>query len=571
MPPASGGPELENNEMANLYKKPVTVTDPKTGNRIKAKSKKWWGRYRTADGSEKRVPLAADKTAAQAMLHDLVTKAERRAAGKIDPFEDHASRPLADHADDFEEHQRSKGNSNQHVGEVATKVRKIVAGCKWTFLRDISASAAQRFLAELRSGGLSVQTSNHYLRAIKQFSRWLVRDRRMPDDPLIHLAMLNVKVDRRHDRRPLTCDEFAYLIEAAMSGPPVVCIPGPDRAMMYVLAAWTGYRKAEIGSLTRRSFQLDATPPTVTVAAAYSKRKRQDTQVLHFDVASRLRAWLGTKPSLGPDDLLFPVSAKVPGAPERRTSKMMKADLAAARKRWIAEAKVPDERMRREESDFLSYQDENGLYADFHSNRHTFITNLSRAGVTPRTAQTLARHSDIRLTMGTYTHVGLHDQSTAIELLPPPPPHAPGEIQSTALRATGTGGPPAANEKVPNLVPRGAENGAGRLAPSAYRIAPNCTDERCGRPRRMRKADRRKALTLGTLRTDSPPDASLCIAGDGAETTVRPVGFEPTTLGSEVHSDHPNASTTLRKVPFSRGFCIVHASTTLCSDAAFAN
>ena len=50
---------------------------------------------------------------------------------------------------------------------------------------------------------------------------------------------------------------------------------------MYVLAAWTGFRKGEIGSLTIRSFQLDADPPTATVEACYSKRQRQDTQMLH--------------------------------------------------------------------------------------------------------------------------------------------------------------------------------------------------------------------------------------------------------------------------------------------------
>ena len=101
--------------------------------------------------------------------------------------------------------------------------------------------------------------------------------------------------------------------------------------MMYVLAAWTGYRKAEISSLTKRSLKLDATPPTVTVAAAYSKRKRQDTQV--FARGGRrvgLRAWLKTKTDLGPDELLFPVSAKIPGSPERRTSKMMKGRTSAS-------------------------------------------------------------------------------------------------------------------------------------------------------------------------------------------------------------------------------------------------
>ena len=74
----------------------------------------------------------------------------------------------------------------------------------------------------------------------------------------------------------------------------------------------------------------------------------------------------------------------------------------------------------RKRSDFLEYEDDNNRFADFHSNRHMFITNLERAGVSPRTAQTLARHSDIRLTMGIYTHIELSDQAAAIRTLPGP-------------------------------------------------------------------------------------------------------------------------------------------------------
>ena len=54
-------------------------------------------------------------------------------------------------------------------------------------------------------------------------------------------------------------------------------------------------------------------PPTATVAACYSKRKRQDTQILHPEVVRRLKEWLASKPDPGPDDLLFPVSGRVPG------------------------------------------------------------------------------------------------------------------------------------------------------------------------------------------------------------------------------------------------------------------
>ena len=159
----------------------------------------------------------------------------------------------------------------------------------------------------------------------------------------------------------------------------------------------------------------------VTVAASYSKRKRRDTQVLHPEVVKRLRGWLALKQDVGVDDLLFPVSGKVPGGVDRKTAKMMRRDLEAARRSWIKEAKTEHEQAEREEADFLKYCDGAGQYADFHSNRHTFITSLERAGVSPRTAQTLARHSDIRLTMGVYTHIGLQDQTAAIGSLPGPP------------------------------------------------------------------------------------------------------------------------------------------------------
>ena len=83
--------------------------------------------------------------------------------------------------------------------------------------------------------------------------------------------MHNILAGRRHDRRALSPDEFNRLLEAARNGKQVEGIPGPDRAMMYTLAAWTGFRKSEIGSLTLRSLDLEADPPTATVEAGFSK------------------------------------------------------------------------------------------------------------------------------------------------------------------------------------------------------------------------------------------------------------------------------------------------------------
>jgi len=106
---------------------------------------------------------------------------------------------------------------------------------------------------------------------------------------------------------------------------------------------------------------------------------------------------------------------------QRKTNKMIERDLMAARDKWLDEAETEDERKQRLESDFLCHVNHDGLYADFHSLRHWFITGLARAGVSPKMAQTLARHSDIRLTLGVYTHVELPDRSAAICALPGPP------------------------------------------------------------------------------------------------------------------------------------------------------
>jgi len=83
-----------------------------------------------------------------------------------------------------------------------------------------------------------------------------------------------------------------------------------------------------------------------------------------------------------------------------------------------AEAETQEEEKRRIASDFLTYKNDDGKFADFHCLRHTFITNLGRAKVSPKTAQTLARHSDISLTMNIYSHVSEEDQIEAINALP---------------------------------------------------------------------------------------------------------------------------------------------------------
>ena len=418
--------------MASVYKKPIIIRDPKTGEKLKIQSKKWWGRFRDETGKERRVPLATDKTAAQTLLATLVKKVERRAAGIADPLEDHGRRPLLQHLKDYEKYLRDKGNTEDHVLHTVHRVEAAIKGCRFATIRDISASRLLGFLGDLRRKGFGIATSNHYLRAMKMFTHWLVKDRRHRDDVLAYLSMMNAETDRRRLRRPLSPEELERLIQSTYDGPPIQKLIGKDRVLLYIIACYTGFRRNEISSVTTRSFDFTSNPPTLTVQAAYSKRRQVDVIPLREDLAQLLREWIEGKRRLKPDQPLLKIRGK-------HTAEMLRKDLAWARSVWISEGKTDAEKAIREKSSFLCYVDAEGRAVDFHALRKTFITNLSRAGVSPKMAQSLARHSDINLTMNVYTMLNVSDQVAAIESLPPIPQAATARHDGDSANVTASG------------------------------------------------------------------------------------------------------------------------------------
>ena len=195
-----------------------------------------------------------------------------------------------------------------------------------------------------------------------------------------------MKLDPRHERRALTEEEFTGLVQVAENRAVVIGMSGTDRAILYQLAVGTTFRVGELRSLLPESFDLDAEQPTVTVEAAYSKRRRRDVQSIRRDLAERLQAWLNDK---GPGKPVFNMPEKLP--------KMLRADLEAAG---------------------IPYRDSAGRVADAHALRHTTGTFLKSKGVHPKAIQAFMRHSTITMTMDRYTHVGIRDQGAVLEALP---------------------------------------------------------------------------------------------------------------------------------------------------------
>ena len=50
-----------------------------------------------------------------------------------------------------------------------------------------------------------------------------------------------------------------------------------------------------------------------------------------------------------------------------------------------------------------------------HVCRHTYCSNMAKSGMNPKTLQYLMGHSDIGVTLNTYTHLGLDDAKEEVE------------------------------------------------------------------------------------------------------------------------------------------------------------
>jgi hypothetical protein len=253
------------------------------------------------------------------MVAGFEVTARQAARGMVASYEKHHERPLVEHLADFEQSLRSSGSTAKQVGQVVGRARKVIDGCGFTFIGDVSASAVMNFLAALRDDaappklppptpkkrpgyaraelatalgvptstiaaivrrhGLEVEgvskarrfspavaetirdwirrgrgsaTTAGYLKAAKQFVRWLVRDRRTPTNPLEHLDAGDTS-DIRHDRRALTECEMQTLIRAAAGSDRTFRgLTGPERSILIAVACASGFRAGELASLTPR-------------------------------------------------------------------------------------------------------------------------------------------------------------------------------------------------------------------------------------------------------------------------------------------------------------------------------
>ena len=133
--------------MASIHRKSFTKADGETGKRIKAKSAKWYVTYKDADGIRRCVPGFKDKTATTQYANKLEREAELGRAGVRDQFAIHRKRQLTEHLAAFEAHLVARKITGDQIKLLKTRCQKILAGCSFAFIADLSPSAVDGYLA----------------------------------------------------------------------------------------------------------------------------------------------------------------------------------------------------------------------------------------------------------------------------------------------------------------------------------------------------------------------------------------------------------------------------------------
>jgi len=108
---------------------------------------------------------------------------------------------------------------------VRCQLARLAEECAWRTAADISSASFERWRAQAAG---SAKTRNEYLNAASSFCSWLVKTRRLADNPLRHVERINTAGKATYERRALSLAEVKRLVEDA-----------GDHAAVYVVATYT--------------------------------------------------------------------------------------------------------------------------------------------------------------------------------------------------------------------------------------------------------------------------------------------------------------------------------------------
>jgi len=305
-----------------------------------------------------------DRQVAQQKLNKLVQELEHESAGLLPArIEREAAQcPFLELVAEYVNELTVLGRSEDHLRHVDKRLRRLVRECQWTKLSDVTPASFQAW--RKAQTGKAPKTLNEYLAALSAFWTWLRRQGRVPANPFELVERSDTRGKEKVKRRALSDAQAVRLLQVA----------GKNQ-LAYLLPLYAGLRRNEANTLRWCDLVLGESGGLVCLHAAVNKNRKEQVLPLHRDLALAL---LREKPA----DCKVADLVLVNGVPEMDE---VRQDLAKAG---------------------IPFLDELGQRMDYHALRTMFITRLSRMKVHPRLAMELARHSDLRLTMKTYTDAG---------------------------------------------------------------------------------------------------------------------------------------------------------------------
>jgi integrase len=398
--------------------------------RVRVESQKYHAKFRDGNGIVQVVPTGCrEKQSAMSVLDELTSRAELVKAKVMTSDQaniaDFQNTSLSEHIAEYVAHLESR---KVHIDRTKTTKTRLVEssnGCGFRYLNDLNADRLHKWLALQLSNkerNMSAAVYNGYIQIWISFGNWCIGkriggnrssmngDKRLVANPFAGMGKVDEQADRRRKARALNESELIKLLDAAKRRPvddALTVRTGPkkgelvaklsnerrselertgyERALIYKTAILTGLRFNELQTLVVGDVSFGDLP-FIKLQRDNEKNRKGSTVALRSDLAVDLKEWSKGKAK---SDLVFCVPTGL--------LRILNRDLDAAG---------------------IPKIDSEGFVVHIHALRHSFGTHLSMAGVAPRTAQAAMRHSNISLTMNTYTDARLLDTSAAVESLP---------------------------------------------------------------------------------------------------------------------------------------------------------
>jgi integrase len=532
----------------------VVVTAADGSLKVRTKSETYFAKYRDGRDIVREIPTGCrDKQAAKSKLAELQSTSEKIRGGVITSQDaetgKHAKRTVAEHIADYCDYLTQENKHSDRVKTTRKRLHEVADACDFRRLHDLNADKFIKWLSGELQKDRSLATINDYTGTLISFGYWLtgkrvrnkkssmLGDKRLEVNPFAGVGKYNEADDLRRQRRALNETELRRLLFVARWRPlaefgrETVAKVGDDlptspksrktwslarldyetiqgavgiakaklgantafleqldqrgfeRYLIYKVAVLTGLRRGEIASLTLDHLRLDGPTAFLSMKPSDTKNREAVDIPLRADLLDELRQWVEIKTR------------------SRSTLKIKSASIDRNQRLF----NVPKSLVRCLDRDLaaagIAKVDDRGRTVDVHALRHTFGTLLSKGGVAPRTAQQAMRHSDIRLTMKTYTDPRLLDVAGAVDALPDLSLES---ITATAsLRRTGT-------------------DEAFLVAPSvAPMVAPNTVQT----GQKGAFWDNIKTAATSDRETKKPLESQ----GNQGFSPIGPAGFEPTT------------------------------------------